>query len=76
MEKMRAIPAVLLLLHAAGFACPTVVRFPGRDRSDLVVGAIDGKFRRFVNTGEPGRPRLGPPDFLRAGGSIASVPMG
>ena len=59
-----------------GYACPTVVKFPGKEAFDLVVGAFDGKFRHFANTGDRLRPRFARPAFLHAGGEIASVPMG
>ncbi len=61
----------------SGYAGPTLADVDGDDRPDLVVGQFTGgRFRVYKNVGTTRKPVYADHEFLAAGKTLASVPMG
>src|SRR5262245_47815857 len=64
-------------IERIGHAAPFVGDFDGDAIRDLLVGQFDeGRLRIYRNVGTNARPRFESYTWFRAGGAIASVPVG
>ena len=60
-----------------GHAAPFVADFDGDGVRDLLVGQFhEGRLRVYRNAGSNSRPRFDSYTWFRAGGKVASVPVG
>jgi hypothetical protein len=63
-------------IHVGGRATPAVVDWNNDGRKDLVVGALDGKIRIFINEGTDTEPDFILESFVQENGANLIVPSG
>ena len=63
-------------INVGGRATPTPVDFNGDGRKDLVLGAIDGKVRVYINEGTDGTPDFRTVQYAQDNGADLAVPTG
>jgi hypothetical protein len=69
-------PGVKADINVTARATPTTVDWNGDGKKDLVVGAIDGKVRVYLNEGTDGQPDFRTVQYAQDNGADLAVPTG